>query len=106
MRLFEFDDPGSLVTKLIAVSDQLHTDLDNKKTQADMTVDKLLSYFQKYDIVLDKMDLYNMIKKPPLNQLISNIQGDKVIFKGLEEPELPDDQKKDTVAAMAKRAMK
>ena len=95
MRLFEFDDPGSLVTKLIAVSDQLHTDLDNKKTQADMTVDKLLSYFQKYDI-----------KKPPLNQLISNIQGDKVIFKGSEEPELPDDQKKDTVAAMAKRAMK
>ena len=53
MRLFEFDDPGSLVTKLIAVSDQLHTDLDNKKTQADMTVDKLLSYFQKYDIVLE-----------------------------------------------------
>ena len=106
MRLFELDQPDPLVTKLIAVADQLHSDLDNKEMQADMSVDDLLSYFQKYDIVLDKMDLYNMIKKPPLNQMISNIQGDEVIFKGSEDEELPDDQKKDTVAAMAKHAMK
>lgn len=108
MRLFEFDQPDPLVTKLIAVSDQLHTDLDDEKTQANMTVDKLLQYFQKYDIVLDQSDLYNMIKKPPLKNLISNIEGDKVIFKGFGEPEGEDrpDEKRKMIKAMAAKAAK
>lgn len=115
MRLYEFE-PDPLVTQIVTVTDQLKDDLENNKLDPppeEWTVDDLLEYFQKYDIILDlKQDLFNMIQKPPLNDVISNIQGDKVIFKGHEPSEAPDvgsttpeDQKK-VVAQMAKRAIK
>ena len=105
MRLYEFAEANPLVTRLVAVSDQLLSDLSDPETQAGMTVDDLLTYFQKYDIVLDQNDLYNMIKLPPLKNIISNIQGDKVIFKGAEsmDGETPDD-KSNVVASMAAKA--
>lgn len=109
MRLFELDTDPGLGAKLVAVTDQLKTDLEDDKLNFGMTTDQLLDYFQKYDIILDVTDLYNMIKVPPLNQVINNIQGDKVIFKGQandsEGPDKESEQEK-TVAQMAKKAMK
>jgi hypothetical protein len=48
-----------------------------------------------------------MIKQLPLKNLISNIQGDKIVFKGFGTPEAPpaDDSKK-IVAGMAQNAAK
>jgi hypothetical protein len=45
-----------------------------------------------------------MIKKPPLNDLISNIKGDQVIFKGYGTIDQPEDEKKKIVKQMAKSA--
>ena len=46
-----------------------------------------------------------MIKKPPLNKIISNIQSAKVIFKGMGTPEAPDqDQNNQIVKQMANQA--
>ena len=50
-----------------------------------------------------------MVRVPPLKGVITNIQGDKVVFKGhqgdtAEKPEGGDNEK--TVQQMAKRAMK
>jgi hypothetical protein len=52
-----------------------------------------------------------MIKKPPLQNIISNIQGDTVIFKGHEPapvtPTMPDQENNQKVVAqMAQNAMK
>jgi hypothetical protein len=95
--------------KLVAVTDQLKTDLENNKLNFGMTTDQLLDYFQEYNIILDVSDLYNMIQVPPLKQVITNIQGDKVVFKGQsddsENPNQESEQEK-VVAQMAKRAMK
>jgi hypothetical protein len=106
MRLYEFDPANSLIPKIVAVSDQLKSDLSDEQLQSGMTVDELLTYFQKYDIVLDKMDLINMMKKPPLKNMISNIQGDHVEFKGAGEDAEADDQQdnQNIVASMADRA--
>jgi alcohol dehydrogenase class IV len=48
-----------------------------------------------------------MIKTPPLNTVISNIQGDKVVFKGYDEvPQNPDEtQNQQVVQQMAQSAM-
>jgi hypothetical protein len=109
MRLFELDANIGIGPKIVAITDQLKTDLDNGKLNFGMTTDQLLDYFQDYDIILDVTDLYNMIQVPPLKQVITNIQGDKVVFKGQsddsENPEQETDQEK-TVADMAKNAMK
>lgn len=106
MRLFELDPIDPFITKLVTVSDQLQTDLEDGKKDPSMTVDELLNYFQQYDIVLDKQDLYNMIKKPPLKKLISNIKGDEVVFKGFGTPDTPEDEKKKVVKSMADKAAK
>jgi hypothetical protein len=109
MRLFEFDDP--LVTQIVTVTDQLKNDIEKENVDFDWDVQTLLNYFNRYGITLDTEDLYQMIQKPPLNSVIANIQGDKVVFKGQETASLPkstsspQDSKK-TVAAMAKKALK
>jgi hypothetical protein len=106
MRLFEF--AGSpLLVKLVATTSQLKSEIDSGKTHSDWTVPELLQYYRDNDIIIDKSDLYTMIKKPPLNQSIENIQGDKVIFKGqTPEQEAGPDENKKIVQQMAQNAMK
>lgn len=108
MLLFEFDDSDPLLPKLVAVSDQLYSDLKSGEQNSEMTLEELLKYFSNYDIVLDKKDVYNMIQQPPLNNIISNIQGDKVVFKGEKElDDVPDENKnQEVVKAMADKAAK
>lgn len=112
MKLFEFDrdQDRAMVSKIVALTNQLQDDIDTGEINADdYTVDELLDYFQKYDVILDETDLYNMIKVPPLKDVITNIQGDKVVFRGhagvsAKKPGGGDSEK--TVQQMAKRAMK
>jgi FMN-dependent NADH-azoreductase len=109
MLLCEFDQDGALVAKIGALTNQLKKDRDEGKIGDDFTLDQLQQYFQKYDVILDANDLYNMIKVPPLKNFIKNIQGDDVIFVGQEEnthekPQGTDGEK--VVKQMAQRAMK
>jgi hypothetical protein len=106
MRLFEFAESPLLVS-LVASTSQLKSQIDSGKEKPNWTVPELLQYYKDNDIIIDKSDLYNIIKKPPLNKYITNIQGDNVIFKGQSEPgkQAPDENKK-VVQQMAKDAMK
>jgi uncharacterized protein YfbU (UPF0304 family) len=108
MFLFELADPAS--AKLIVLVNQLKTDLDNGIIDpSSYTTDEFLTYLQdKGDIVLDITDLYDMIKNPPLNTVIKNIQGDQIIFKGHDDnTENPDQsQSQKVVGQMAQSAMK
>ena len=112
MLLFEFDRDrdSAMVSQIVALTNQLKQDVESGEVDADnYTVDDLLDYFQNYDVILDVNDLYNMVRVPPLKGVITNIQGDKVVFKGhqgdtAEKPEGGDSEK--TVQQMAKRAIK
>lgn len=105
MFLFELsNDP--LRVKLITVVDQLKTDLEKEGNRKPETVDEFLKYLQKYDITLDQNDLFDMIKKPPLKNIIHNIKNKKIIFKGYEEPEMPEKFSDNIVKSMAKKANK
>jgi len=109
MHLFElFDDP-KLVT-LIAATDQLRTDLEKGVITQNWTLDQLLQHFRKYNLVLAPKDIYAMVQEKPLKNVISNVQGDEVVFKGLEAPKQPEapppEQSKEIVNKMAQHAMK
>ena len=108
MFLFELEDPE--VVKFAAIVSQLKSDLDNGNLDPNWTTDKLIDYFQQNGINLDITDLYDMIQKPPLNMLISNIQGDDIVFKGEEtgtDTQNPDEtQSQEVVGQMAQSAMK
>jgi hypothetical protein len=107
MRLFELSNPNPLLVRLVAVTSQLTSEIDSGDQHSDWTVDELLQYYKDNDIILAKDDLYDMIKKPPLKNKISNIQGDKVIFKGQDSPIEPDaDENSKVIDQMAHKAMK
>lgn len=113
MRLHEIfesvqDTQSALVTKIAAITNQLKQEVEAGNIPEGYKVEDLLDYFRAYDVILDVTDLYNMIKVPPLKGLISNIQGDDVVFKGQDQSdaEAPEDENKKIVAQMAKSAMK
>jgi hypothetical protein len=60
------------------------------------------------EINLDDEELRDMLDEPPLSNLIANIKGDQVIFKGIgpDTAELDDKQSERTLDTMAKRAAK
>jgi len=110
MYLHEISDNPKLV-KLIAAIDQLRDGLDTGQITSNWSLDALLTYFRKFDIILSPDDLYSMIENKPLNTVIDNIQGPEVIFKGLPQNKKPMDLPKseknaDVVAKMAKKALK
>jgi len=111
MRFYEIcedlETGSSLVTKIVAVTNQLKQDVEDGNIPETYSVDDLLDYFRSYDVILDVTDLYNMIKTQPLKDVIQNIQGDDVVFKGQEtDLEQPEDESKKVVAQMAQSAMK
>jgi hypothetical protein len=79
MRLFEFSDADPLRVKLVAVASQL------KSQDEPMTTDEFLTVLNKNGISLDKSDLFNIVKKDPLKNIIADVNNDAVTFKG-EEP--------------------
>ena len=106
MRLFELSAPDPTTTKLVAITSQLKDDLEHSG-QSSWSVNKFLKYLARNDVSVDKSDLYDMIKKAPLKNLVSNIKDHKVIFKGQEEePEEEVDKNKDIVKKMADKAKK
>ena len=78
MRLFEFSDSDPLRVKLVAVTNQL------KSINEPMSTDEFLTILNKNGISLDKADLFDMVKKEPLSNIIADISDDTVTFKGQE----------------------
>ncbi len=109
MYLFELEARPDFSPRLVALTNQMKSYFDNNGYPDNFTVDQLLAFFARYDIILDVNDLYSMIQVPPLDSLISNIQGQAVVFVGQESEsrveEIPDEEKEGTVEKMAQRAM-
>lgn len=109
MRLFEFAGKDPIITKLAVLSNQLETAIGNNEIQGEWTLEQLLNFLAANQIYVGEPDIYDMVKKPPLNKIISNINNDVVTFKGLEQPDLPtpdQNQSQEVVKQMAKSAMK
>ena len=109
MFLYELAGPDPLTIRLIAVLGQLKSNIEIGKAKSDWTTDELIQYLDDNGIILDKSNLFDLVKTPPLNNIITNIQGDSVIFKGQQEmSDTSDDetQSQEVVNQMAKSAMK
>lgn len=105
MRLFEFVGDDPLRVKLVAITDQLKDRYLHANKP--MSVDAFIQLLNDNDISVDISDLRDMITKSPLVNIIDDIKGDEVIFKGQKvdgkKPMSVDDAEK-TVAKMARRA--
>lgn len=111
MRLYEFAGKDPIIVKLIVLSDQLKSAVENGEIQGDWTTEQLLDFLSANGINVDEPDIYDMVKKPPLNKAISAIDNDVVTFKGHEQTsdanqEQDQEQDQKIVQQMAQRAMK
>lgn len=106
MRLFEFDSSDPLRVKLTAVTSQLKARIGEEGSTKPMSTDSLLSLLKNNDIIIDKSDIYDMVKKEPLSNMIDDIRDDQVVFKGqkpMRGTMTPDNAEK-IVSQMAKKA--
>lgn len=109
MRLFEFADNDPLRVKLVAVASQLKSRISDTNTKEPMSTDALIELLAQNDIEVDKSDLYDMVKKEPLSNIIQNINGHEVLFKGQtsnDAGDLDPGENEKTREKMAKSAMK
>lgn len=82
MRLYEFVDDNPLRVKLVALTDQLKDRFMELDPNEPIKVDDFLEYLRRHDIVIDKSDFYNIVKKEPLVNMIRNVKGQDIYFKG------------------------
>lgn len=108
MRFYEFDK-SNLNMRLTGIIGQVHSRIKDQGYTQKYSLDSLLNILNSKDINIDREDFIDMIKNEPLKNMISDIKGDNVIFKGersdntdVESP----DKSADTLEKMAKRASK
>lgn len=107
MFLYELELPQTLTISLAAATRQLKADIDAGAEKPDWTTEELLRYYNESGIPVGRSMLLKMVSQPPLNTMISNIQGDTVVFKGQgDEPTSDEDQNQQVVQQMAQSAMK
>ena len=109
--LFEADDSENdpLRIATTAVLSQIKADIDDSAYKGKFTVKALLSKLQANGVKIDREQLIELVKEEPWSNLISNVKGDDVMFKGEPDEhsgsEEPDDTS-GTMDKMAKRAAK
>lgn len=93
VRLYEFIDDDSMRVKLTGIISQIHAKSQDQGFKKPFSLTALLNILSASGIPLDEQQFREMVKEDPLKNLISNIKGNSVIFKGdgdsddeLEEP--------------------
>lgn len=108
MRLREFDT-DNLKVRLTGIIGQVHSRIKDEGYKKEFSLESLLNILNSKDINIDRNDFIDMIQNEPLKNMISNVKGDRVIFKGESDSdtdaEAPD-RSTDTLEKMAKRAAK
>lgn len=105
MRISEFRDPSS--TKLAALGQFLLGRAQDTNARKTVNVATFIGLARDMGIDLTAERLQTLATQDPLRNIIANIQGDTIVFKGEEpvSPELSVDQARATVNQMAKRAI-
>lgn len=113
MLLIEFDTVTTRVVddaKLVALTQFLAGRAKDTDAQKSIGLPSFLKLARQMGISLTADQLKDAIQRPPLNNLIANVEGDAddglVIFNGGEEiqTQMPTDQAEKVVSQMAKRA--
>lgn len=108
MRIDEIASPVENLNQLAALSQFLIGRSNDTNASMTISTDAFLKLASDMGISITKQQLIDLIQRPPLDNLIADVQDDKVVFKGSED--LPDtmsvDQARATVDSMAKRAAK
>lgn len=115
MKLYELFDSGKfdksdpIRVATTAILSQMKADIDDSAYKGKFTVKALLNKLHDNGVKISHARLLELVKEEPWSNLISNVKGDEVKFKGEPDEhsssEEPDDTT-DTLDKMADRAAK
>ena len=97
--------------KLVALAEFLSGRLEDTAAEVGISTKAFLQMAARVGVIVDRDDLMDLVEKEPLNNLVSRVEQDKIIFKGsdpgsAEQSGMSVDQAQKTVDKMAKRAAK
>lgn len=106
MRLYEFADDDPLRVKLVGVVSQLKEKMMG--LDRPIPIEVFIQLLNHNGISVDESDMYDLIKKEPLANIIQDIEDGQVIFKGQTGPdgEVKPDENEKTLKAMASKQAK
>lgn len=111
MKLFEFDpkvdefdkdDPLRVATT--AALSRVRADIEDSAYKGKFTVDALKQELEKNGVRMNKAQMIELLKQEPWKNLISDIKGDKVLFKGDPDDDQSNMEPDDTTGTMKKMA--
>lgn len=110
MKLYELDNLDHDSILLTGIVSQILNRIKDTGFDKEYKLDSLLNILSDRGLDIDREEFIDMIKNPPLKNLITNIKGDKIIFKGQDSESdslnMKPDETSGTLEKMAKRASK
>jgi hypothetical protein len=105
MLIREFQDPNT--TRLAALGQFLLGRAKDTAAKKTVNINTFIGLARDMGIDLTPERLQTLVTQDPLRNIIANIEGDTIVFKGEEtvSPEMNVDQARATVNQMAKRAI-
>lgn len=107
MKINEVTASGTSIAKLTALAQFVSERSKETNAEIGISIDAFVELAQDMGVSMSRDELYDLVKQPPLNNLIKDISDGKVIFQGQnsdQAEEMPTDQAEKIVSKMAKRA--
>jgi hypothetical protein len=82
VRIFEIDDNDPLRVKLTAIVSQLRSEIKKSGFKKPYSLKAMISRLRDQGIAFSEQQFRDMAEQEPLSNLISNIDGDAITFKG------------------------
>jgi hypothetical protein len=110
MRLFEFEDnfendPMRVATA--AALSHIQSEIEDSSFKGRFKTDSLINVLRNYGVRVTRAQLQDLVNKEPWSNLIANVSGDYVVFKGKDDQDsdaLDVDATANTLDTMADRA--
>lgn len=105
------DELNNMQIKMVGIINQIYGRIVDTGTHKPYSLSALLSVLSQQGITLSPFQFRDMVTEPPLSNLIANVKGDDVIFKGQDDIDgntdvQSPDETTDTLDKMSKRAAK
>lgn len=107
MRISDLALDQKTTAELAALSQFLLSRAEERDAKKTISLNGFIKLARDMGISLTADQLINLSQRPPLSNLIQDVQNDKVVFRGSDEPEektMSVDKARDVVDKMAKRA--
>jgi hypothetical protein len=109
MKVTEVTGTNNSIVKLAALAQFVSERSKEADAEIGISMDAFVELAHDMGVSVTRNDMYDLVKQPPLSNLVKDIADNKITFQGQtssQATEMPVDQAEKIVSKMAKRASK